>query len=65
MIDVSFYSRYIYYVIAARLETRLVGGPDDTEGRVEVKYQDQWGSVCGDGFDMAEANVVCKRLGYK
>ena len=49
----------------APLEYRLVGGFNESEGRVEVRYNNIWGTVCSDGFDLAEATVVCKRLGYK
>ena len=43
---------------------RLVGSYDVKEGRVEYCSNNTWYSVCGDGWQEPEANVVCSTLGY-
>ncbi|XP_031555779.1 deleted in malignant brain tumors 1 protein-like, partial [Actinia tenebrosa] len=42
----------------------LAGGRSVNSGRLEVRYHGQWGTVCDDGWDMKDAEVVCRMLGY-
>ncbi|XP_049576030.1 neurotrypsin [Syngnathus scovelli] len=44
---------------------RLVGGTVGYEGRLEVFYHGQWGTVCDDGWTDSNTQVVCHQLGYR
>ena len=43
---------------------RLVDGPSDLEGRVEICFNNEWGTICDEMWDATDARVVCRQLGF-
>ena len=52
-------------VVCQNGQLRLSGGSNDLEGRLELCWNETWGTIC-DGFWTAfESNVACRQLGYQ
>uniref|UniRef100_A0A4W5LLS8 SRCR domain-containing protein n=1 Tax=Hucho hucho TaxID=62062 RepID=A0A4W5LLS8_9TELE len=56
------YGRYYHHVICSE-SVMLVDGAGLCSGRVEVKSNQSWASVCEADFDRQDAEVVCAELG--
>merc|ERR1712168_75862 len=42
---------------------RLGGGPNPLQGWVQVQHDGKWRGICGIGWGLREAEVVCRQLG--
>ncbi|KAM4716424.1 scavenger receptor cysteine-rich domain-containing group B protein-like [Anableps anableps] len=50
-------------VICSNYSIRLAGSNESCSGRVEIYHNGVWGTVCDDGWDLNDAEVVCRQLG--
>lgn len=50
--------------IVEAVMVRLVNGTGPHQGRVEVYHDRRWGTVCDDGWDKKDGDVVCRMLGF-
>uniref|UniRef100_A0A3B3HNH8 SRCR domain-containing protein n=1 Tax=Oryzias latipes TaxID=8090 RepID=A0A3B3HNH8_ORYLA len=61
-------SPMMHWVVSTRRSVvkhsvRLENGSSRCSGRLEVKSNNSWSSVCEDDFDLLDAEVVCRELG--
>ena len=47
-----------------RLFNNDTGSSNATQGLLEVYFNNQWGTVCDDFFNMNAANVICKMMNF-
>lgn len=47
-----------------RLVQGLVVDESFSSGRLEIYINGQWGTICDDFFDLTDATVACKQLGF-
>ena len=46
-------------------QVRVTGGRGPFEGNIEIFHDGRWGYICDDEWDMAEAEIACRQLGYQ
>ena len=51
-------------VLTADGDLRLTDGDAEGHGRLEIFHDNRWGTICDDFFEMANAHVACRQLGY-
>lgn len=47
------------------MEIKLSGGSSPADGRVDVKQNGQWGSLCDSSYTLSDLQVLCNMLGYR
>ena len=55
----------MFYLFVLDISIRLQGSSIPNAGRVEVLYAGIWGAISGTSWDINDATVVCRQLGYQ
>lgn len=64
--NISSYSLKYFSAASGEPGSLRLRGPLSANGtgRVEVLYDRQWGKICSSGWDIEDARVACRQLGY-
>ena len=55
---------YNFFIVCNTGDLRLRGGFVPGQGRVEICYNNTWGTVCDDFWGTVDAAVACRQLGF-
>ena len=54
----------ICLIVITEVPVRLNGVRSNYSGRVEVFYSGRWGRICHNKWDIRDARVICRQLGF-
>ena len=55
---------YYFALACSDWDLRLANGANEMQGRLEVCFNEAWGTVCDDFWGTEDAQVVCYQLGF-
>ena len=68
IMDLHNFSIHMYFfiriVICNNGDLRLVNGTSELQGRVELCWNETWGTICDGFWSTFDANVACRQLGF-
>ena len=52
-------------MVESAFDVQLYGGFYPHEGRIGFQHKNQWGVICEDTWDLRDADVICRQLGFE